>query len=216
MTPPDDARVPAEPGGAPGSRRNRRRARIIAAATELFLEHGYGDTSIDAVVRDAGGSKSTVYELFGDKNGLFAAVVEEMVGSAVRPVPDIATLTLGLRDTLRHVACEHAELVFSDRHAALMRLVAAEAQRRPELGRLYYKIGPARGHSKLEAYLRDRSAEGDLAIQDVEAAASFFYGMLLHKWTLKRLYNIAASPDNAEINRIATTVVDEFLALYRA
>ena len=78
MTPPDDARSAAEPGDGDGaSRRGRRRARIISAATELFLERGYGDTSIDAIVRRAGGSKSTVYELFGGKDRLFAAVIED-------------------------------------------------------------------------------------------------------------------------------------------
>jgi len=204
-------------GGRTGrSRRANRRAQIIAAANELFLERGYGDTSIDAVVQRAGGSKSTVYDLFGGKDGLFEAVVEDVVGAIVRPLPDIATLSLGLRETLLLVAREHAELVLSERHAALMRLVAAEAQRRPEVGRIYYEIGPARGHLKLEAYLRGRVAAGALAIDDVETAASFFYGMLLHKWTLKRLYGVAGPPDARAIERLGATVVDEFLARHQA
>ena len=106
-------------------------------------------------------------------------------------------------------------MVLSDRHAALMRLVAAEASRRPEIGRLYYEIGPARGHLKLEAFLREQAVAGKLLIDDTEEAASFFYGMLLHKWTLKRLYNVAAPPEAAEIDWIAAAVVDEFLARYR-
>jgi len=215
MTEAKEAHLPEGPdGGAAVSRRERRRAQIITAANALFLERGYSDTSIDAVVARAGGSKSTIYELFQDKAGLFAAVVEDIVGRIVRPLPDITTLALGLRETLRMVAREHAELVLSDEHAALMRLVAAEARRHPEVGRLYYEIGPARGHSKLEAYLREQTTAGRLEIDDVETAASHFYGMLLHKWTLKRLYDVAGPPEPAEIDRIATAVVDEVLARY--
>ena len=215
VTAPDDARSPEEPSDG-GSRRDRRRKRIIAAATELFLERGYSGASVDAIVQRAGGSKSTVYELFGGKDRLFGAVIEDIVGDIVRPLPDITTLTLSLRETLLHVAREHAELVLSERHAALMRLVAAEARRRPEIGRLYYEIGPARGHLKLEAFIRKQAAAGNLAVDDAEESASFFYGMLLHKWTLKRLYNVAAPPDATEVDWIAAAVVDEFLARYHA
>ena len=50
---------------APQSSRGReRRARILKAATDLFLKTGYGDTSIDAIVEKSGGSKATLYTYF--------------------------------------------------------------------------------------------------------------------------------------------------------
>jgi hypothetical protein len=66
----------------------------------------------------------------------------------------------------------------------------------------------------LESFLRDRVARGELRIDDVKEAAAFFWGMLLHKWTLRRLYNVAASPSAAEIAANARQVVKAFLALY--
>ena len=44
-----------------------RRKAILAAARDVFLERGYANSSIDAVVERSGGSKATVYQLFGNK-----------------------------------------------------------------------------------------------------------------------------------------------------
>jgi len=42
------------------SRGQQRKAKILAAATQLFLKIGYGETSIDAIVEKSGGSKATL------------------------------------------------------------------------------------------------------------------------------------------------------------
>src|SRR5579872_5081010 len=49
------------------------REQILGVATQLFLEHGYGSTSIEAVAAHAGVSKRTFYDRFEDKAALFAA-----------------------------------------------------------------------------------------------------------------------------------------------
>ena len=45
-------------------------ARILGAATELFLTQGYGETSIEAVAARAGISKRTFYHRYADKPAL--------------------------------------------------------------------------------------------------------------------------------------------------
>jgi AcrR family transcriptional regulator len=52
-----------------------RRRRVVEAATELFLEHGYGGTSIDAVAKAAGVSAQSVYASFESKAGILAQAV---------------------------------------------------------------------------------------------------------------------------------------------
>jgi AcrR family transcriptional regulator len=54
------------------------RANLVAAARELFGEHGYADTSIDEVVARAGLTKGAVYHHFEGKEGLFRAVFEQV------------------------------------------------------------------------------------------------------------------------------------------
>jgi TetR/AcrR family transcriptional repressor of mexJK operon len=53
----------------------RKRAAVLDAAQALFVVDGYERTSLDAVAARAGVSKRTVYDYFGDKDGVLTAVV---------------------------------------------------------------------------------------------------------------------------------------------
>jgi AcrR family transcriptional regulator len=55
----------------------RNRRRILAAAEELFAEHGVDAVSMDDVAAAAGVGKGTLYRRFGDKAGLGVAVLDE-------------------------------------------------------------------------------------------------------------------------------------------
>jgi AcrR family transcriptional regulator len=57
--------------------RGRRRGRILQAATELFVQHGYRKTSVDDVSRKAGVAKGTVYIHFKNKADLMLHAIAE-------------------------------------------------------------------------------------------------------------------------------------------
>src|SRR5436309_10571454 len=52
------------------------RGRLLSAATHLFCKNGINATGIDAIINEAGTAKTTLYKLFGSKNGLVHAVLE--------------------------------------------------------------------------------------------------------------------------------------------
>jgi len=54
------------------------RSQLIAIATRMFAERGYEDTSIEAVLREAGVSRGSLYHHFASKEALFEAVAEEV------------------------------------------------------------------------------------------------------------------------------------------
>jgi AcrR family transcriptional regulator len=54
------------------------RGQLIAVATRMFAERGYEDTSIEAVLREAGVSRGSLYHHFASKEALFEAVAEDM------------------------------------------------------------------------------------------------------------------------------------------
>jgi AcrR family transcriptional regulator len=74
----------ADAGGLPiaGARRERadaaaNRVRILEAAVRVLAERGAEGTSVDAVACEAGVGKGTIFRRFGDRSGLFQALMDE-------------------------------------------------------------------------------------------------------------------------------------------
>ena len=57
------------------------RAAIVAAARELFGEHGYDGTSIDAILRATGMARGALYHHFPNKEALFDAVLDAEIAA---------------------------------------------------------------------------------------------------------------------------------------
>lgn len=53
------------------------RVRILEAAIRVLAERGAEGTSIDAVAAEAGVGKGTIFRRFGDRSGLFQALLDE-------------------------------------------------------------------------------------------------------------------------------------------
>jgi AcrR family transcriptional regulator len=54
------------------------RDHLLAVATALFAERGYEETSIEAVLQEAGVSRGSLYHHFKGKDALFEAVLEAL------------------------------------------------------------------------------------------------------------------------------------------
>lgn len=67
----------AEPKTTPQNLERSPRDRLIDAASRLFCRHGINATGVDAVLKEAGTAKMTLYKLFGSKERLVEAVLEE-------------------------------------------------------------------------------------------------------------------------------------------
>jgi AcrR family transcriptional regulator len=73
------------------------RRSIVAAASQLFIENGYGATTIDAVAKAAGVSRKTVFTAVGSKVDLLKVAVDWAVAGDDLPV------ALADRAVLRHL-----------------------------------------------------------------------------------------------------------------
>ena len=63
------------------------RMSAIRAATELFVDEGYGPVSIDAIAAAAGVSRATVFNAFGGKPSLLRAAYDVAIVGDDEPVP---------------------------------------------------------------------------------------------------------------------------------
>src|ERR1700744_3162257 len=98
----------AREAGQPGERQNRNvargeatRAQLIAIAMPMFAERGYEDTSIEAVLREAGVSRGSLYHHFESKEALFEAVAEDVETSVGAQTVSAAGDTTSPVDALR-------------------------------------------------------------------------------------------------------------------
>jgi AcrR family transcriptional regulator len=66
------------------------RAHVIEVATRLFAEHGYDDTSIEAVQAGSGVSRGSLYHHFPGKEALFLAVLEDVAARVGQQGADVA------------------------------------------------------------------------------------------------------------------------------
>src|ERR1700692_2340375 len=60
---------------------------VTRAPRELFLDHGFSATSMDAIAKAAGVSKATLYAYFPSKEALFAFLIIAECESLPRPLP---------------------------------------------------------------------------------------------------------------------------------
>jgi len=101
------------------------RARIIDAAAELIAKGGAEAATTRAVAAAAGVQAPTIYRLFGDKRGLLAAVVQEVLGRYVAEKAARAPHPDPMQD-FRDGWDMH--LAFALSHPGLFAIMSSEAQ----------------------------------------------------------------------------------------
>jgi AcrR family transcriptional regulator len=197
----------------PQSARGRARlAKILDAATELFLKVGYEQTSIDAILVQSGGSKSTLYAYFPTKEDLFRSVIDSVVDNDVGASLDVCGTP---RAVLTEFAVSRLKVVLSPRHRAVLGLVIAERERFPDLARIYFERGPQKTQRMLAGYLEILARREVLDLDDADEAAEFFIGMLLQRWYRQLLYTNLPLPDEGAFRERAQRVVARFFEAYR-
>src|SRR5258707_6299018 len=141
--------VASQPSAAPDqaetSRSERRRQAIIKAATEVFVRHGYLGATTDELAARASVSKQTLYKHFADKQHLFAEVILDASVQVVDGLSGAVASTLDdaqdVRQGLRALADGFLRGLLQPDVVRLRRLVIAEADRFPEIGRAWFDRG---------------------------------------------------------------------------
>jgi len=181
-----------EVGGAkficstPHRRLERRRAMIEAAET-LFLELGYEATSLAAIVKRSGGSLATLYELFGNKQGLLRAIMELRNEQDRCPGFGQDCAIAAPSELLRGYAHRLYAHVTSRRAIALKRIVITEAMRDPDFARTLYEDIHLPSVRELAEILRQLNEDGRADIDDPMAAAGLFFAVVMADSQLRML-----------------------------
>ena len=115
-------RTPKGDDSAAEERSAARRQRIVLAATTLFSRYGFRRTSMDQLAAEAAVAKPTLYAYFRDKEAVFRAVSEAVIGHMLAGAKGAAEADGPLEGRLAGVLSakftEMFELVHSSPHAA--------------------------------------------------------------------------------------------------
>lgn len=162
-------------GGRPSRQQSAQLAdRILDVAEKLFLGHGFGSTSIEAVAKQAGISKRTFYHRFTGKERLFEAVVRRLIERWLPPFDSGLLAGADLGEALRRAAEYILQIALAPEALALHRLVIHEAQRFPALARIMHELGAASGIERIASHLEPRVRSGELREIDPRFAAEQF------------------------------------------
>ncbi|MEV0620443.1 TetR/AcrR family transcriptional regulator [Nonomuraea sp. NPDC050404] len=194
----------------------RKRRQILAAALPVFLRNGYVGTSMDEVASLAAVSKQTVYKHFTDKEQLFTSIIMDTTGQ-VEGLAKMITAVLGDSDDLEkdlgELARRFLEQIMSPEVLRLRRLVIAEADRFPDLGRTWYAQGFERSLRTMATTFARLTERGLLRAEDPELAAEHFVGLLLWIPVNKAMYT-GEHYSKAELDRLAQAGAAAFLRAY--
>ena len=96
---------------------------------------------------------------------------------------------------------------------ALQRLIIGQAERFPEIGRLFYDRAPAINHATLARFFSQQMAAGIIRADDPNEAARMLLDLCTGGYHDLVLYGVAAA-DAAVERREAARVVRQFLRCY--
>jgi AcrR family transcriptional regulator len=203
---------------------------IAQAALRLFLAEGYERTSVDAIAAEAGVSKRTIYNRYGDKETLFLSVLRETfaamlamfrrIADAHFPEVPSGTSDVSLRnstdlerDLTAFVLEATLTLTVAVDRVALLRLILTEAPFFPAL--LRDEVGQQGMHGTLARVLAQPAQAGSLAISNLAEAAEHLFALTFGAVNNRAMFERGRLP-GGETERIVTSGVGVFLRAYRA
>jgi len=190
-----------------------KRQLILEAATALFLEKGLQGASMDAVAREAGVSKQTVYSHFENKDALYSACIKAKVASYGFEEAEFADVGEP-GEALFVVVKRFIALIFDPEVVAMHRIVMAEAASHPRIASLFYESGPGAVQTAVDLFLQYLVARGALRPHDTSYAAKQLLNMAFGHFHLQLQFGLIQQVPEPELDAHLRQVVADFLVLY--
>jgi len=196
-----------------------RRLAIFEAAYQVLAEKGYKGTSMLAVAKAAGASNETLYNWFGNKQGLLAAMIEENARTASDVLGQVfmqeeSAATPNTMQRLEHFGTVLLDLLTSERSVALNRAAAADVSAGGTLGALLSQHGRQKVMPLLAQTFEHAQKEGIIADHDTEEIAEIYVTLLLGDIQIRRVIGALQAPNAENTLRHSQRVIELILDLF--
>lgn len=213
--PTPNAAVPAEKcANKRDAQLENRCQRFVEAAESLFLARGFAGTSVNEIIRVAGGSLATLYAAFGTKDELFVAVMNRRAATlfadivnAKTPAADTAVELIGLAKRMQnHMLSENA--------LAIYRLAIHEGPKFPSVRNAVLLNGLNEFLQRLEAYFAGLKTAQKLEIDNAALAAEHFLTLIQGQLRTRAACGDADGVTKKQQDDHVKKAVNAFLRIY--
>lgn len=207
-------RTISKAGAAPTDQEGARDP-ILDAAYRVFVERGLDGATTLEIARRARTSKRTLYERFGSKEGIFAALVE-MRASRMR-----APLALGEPGSPRELDAilmgfgeRFLEQLVKPTTLATYRLVLAHGGRGSVLAHTLDEAGRGTVIRAVTDFFAAAGRRGLVRAEDPSRPATTFLALLVGDLVFRLVLGVADTPSPADLRRRARVAADAVAWLY--
>jgi AcrR family transcriptional regulator len=189
---------------------------ILRTAGEVFLTHGYEQSSMEQIALQSGVARRTLYNHFSSKKALFDATISRMwERMPLTPIVDATSGTQSPEEVLQTIGLTIASFWTPPEAVAFVRLVIWESPRFPEIGTSFLDGGTEPARAAVKKYVRRLSRQSDFRIPDPDLAATQFIDVILGEVVLGRLATSrVSSPDEQRRRYVVREAVALFMARY--
>ncbi len=183
---------------------------LLAAALKVFINAGFQGASMEAIAREAGVTKRTLYRRARNKGDLFIDVVERLAQRA--GMPQLSCIAPGPLEQRLAAASEILlAWLLEPRSLALYRLIVADAARHPGLARTV--DGPfQRASNAIAAIL---AIDDPRPVDIVRLGADMFVRLVAGEALDRAAQGIEPAGVTAQVRERSSAAVDFFLAGWR-
>ncbi len=190
-------------------KRAAKRQAIAETACALIEEKGYLGTSMLAIAKRAKASNETLYNWYGDKQGLFKELIEQNAHQVRDLLQKQIEKDLSPLKTLKQLAPELLTLLLGDRAVALNRAAAADPT--GELGKILSRSGK---ESIFPLIIQTFERFPRLPNEEAVNAAITFLDLLVGDQQIRRAIGATKQPTKAEIDTRSARALTAIAKLY--
>lgn len=198
------------------TRRDARREAIEDAAYRVLMRDGYKAASLLAIAREAKASNETLYRWYGNKQGLFASLVERNAETAKQRLEEALASDAPPMRVLEELGPALLRVVTSERAVALNRAACGDVYDTATLGEALAKGGRGSLVPLIAGLLQRAHSDGVLHVHDADEAAEIYIAILIGDVQIRRATGALGALSESEIAARASRCIALIRRLYTA
>ncbi|MCI5969205.1 TetR/AcrR family transcriptional regulator [Helicobacter sp.] len=192
--------------------------KILSTAWNLFLQYGYEKTSLQMIVKETGGSLTTIYKMFNDKKTLFSEAIrengQEFIDALDKDFSEIMIPYANLEEYFYRIGVRLIHQITSKENIAFMRLIIIEGYKNPELIEIFHHIAVDRTHHFFLKALEDYNATHNIGIRNIGESLRVFTNLIIEPYLINAIMiPHYTCPSKKEVHRIVMRAI-KILMLY--